>query len=37
MLERIQKLESVDGMQFSFILGRRMTDALFVVRRIREE
>ena len=35
--EKIQELVNVDAMQFDFIPGRKMTDALLVVRRMQME
>ena len=35
--KRIRTLVEVDDMQFGLILGRRMTDALFIVKRMQEE
>ena len=38
MLERrFQKLVNIDGMQFDFMPGRGTTDALSILRRMREE
>ena len=38
MLERIiRELKNIDAMQFGFMSGREMTDALLVVRRMQEE
>ena len=34
---RIQKLVNIDSMQFGFMPGRGMTDALFVIQRIQEK
>ena len=35
--KKIRALMVVDDMQFGFMPGRRMTDALFIVRRMQEE
>ena len=35
--KRIRALVEVDDMQFGFMPGRGMTDALFVVRRMQED
>ena len=37
VLERIRELVNIDLMPFGFILGRRTTDTLLVVRRMQEE
>ena len=37
MERRIRELVNIDSMQFGFMSGRRMTDALFVVQRMQEE
>ena len=34
---RIQESVNIDSMQFGFMPGRRMTDTLFVVRRMQKE
>ena len=37
LTRRIRKVKNADGMRFGFMPGRRMIDALFIIKRMQKE